>query len=100
MGRLKTVSINEKVNMCSNANEESEPLPCCKDVSEELRIDEVTQTSFDFDGQPDLYELAIITWITFGSLPDTFDLDKRQFQYYASPPPDSDFQVSHQVFLI
>ena len=99
MGRLKAVAINETASPCVDQAGEPVEMPCCEDISEELKVEEITQVSFDFDSQPDLYELAIITWITLG-IQDAVELENPQFQYYAPPPPDIDFQVNHQVFLI
>lgn len=99
MGRVQSVAINESANPCGQS-EMDDPMPCCEDVSEELKVDEITQVSFDFDSQPDLYELAIISWITF-DLPNLRQSeDTPQFQYYSPPPPNIDVQVEHQVFLI
>ena len=100
MGRLKAVSINETASLCVDIDGEPAQMPCCEDISEELKIDEVTQVSFDFDSQPDLYELAIISWVSFHSFHETFELEKLKFKRYTPHPPDSNFQVDHQVFLI
>ena len=99
MGQLKAIAINESASLCVDKDGEPIQMPCCEDISEELKVEEITQVSFDFDSQPDLYELAIITWITLG-MQNAAELENLQLQYYAPPPPDNDFKVNLQVFLI
>ena len=59
MGRLKSVAVFVSANPCDNGMED--PMPCCKDTSEELKVDELTKASFDFKSTTDLYLLATIT---------------------------------------
>ena len=97
MGKVKAIAINELANPCTG----DEPLdvPCCKDVSEELRVEEITQVSFDFDSQPDLFIVAIITW----ALTDDFCLEVNETpknQFYIPPLPELDVQSDYQVFTI
>ncbi|MEM7297387.1 MAG: hypothetical protein AAF391_03875 [Bacteroidota bacterium] len=99
MGRVKAVAINETANPCANEGT-TDPMPCCEDVSEELKVEEITQVAFDFDSQPDLYELAIISWIAFDVPSFQLRQEKPQFQFYSPPPPDYNVQLEHQVFLI
>lgn len=96
LGQIKSVSINENIKYC---NGEEKPMPCCKDISQELKVEEITQAGFDFDSAPDLYEVAIITW--FVSTHTNLQALERTYPPLYSPPPlHTDFQSSYQVFLI
>lgn len=50
MGRLKNVSFYEEAHSCMKlaGMDDSCPMDCCKDTSEEFRIDDLQTTSFDF----------------------------------------------------
>ena len=98
MGRLMAMAINESANQC-NPNGEKDPMPCCEDITEEMKVEEVTQTSFDFDSTPDLYQIAAIIFVLDQS-GLKLEEDKVHFQLYSPPPPDEDVQTEHQVFLI
>lgn len=96
MGRLKSVAINEHASHCFKS--ETDRMPCCEDVEEELKVEEITTSSFDVDLSPDLYQIASITFVllhqTSQSVAITFPLEE-------SPPlPDQDIQVLYQSFLI
>ena len=97
MGRLKSVAVFVSANPCDNGTED--PMPCCKDTSEELKVDELTKASFDFKSATDLYLLATITYVL---LEDSYtSTDKEaQFYNYDPPLPDQDIRVLHQVFRI
>ncbi len=98
MGQLKSIAINEIASPCIDKDGSPVQMPCCDDVSEELRVEEITQVSFDFDSQPDLYPLAIVSWVLLDA-ELVEEQDKTQSQY--DPPlPDQDIRVLHQVFLI
>lgn len=99
MGRLKAVAINESADPCSN-KEAKEPMPCCEDVSQHLQVEEITKVSFDFDSQPDLVELAVISLNIANALSIEQELSNPSDHLYTSPPPDRDIQVAHQQFLI
>ena len=97
MGRLKSVAVFEHAANCSGT-EEADPMPCCEDVSQELKIEEITQVNFDFDSQPELYELAAIYFTL-----NNFFLDQQETTAYTDhlpPPSQVDHIVDHQVFLI
>ena len=102
MGRLKAVAVFESVQKCEGASHEDEPMPCCKDVTEELKLEEITTISFEFDATPSLLELATIP--TFDDL--AFQIRENVLWFPSAtlqanpPPPDADYRVSFQVFRI
>ena len=97
MGRLKSVAVFEHAANCSGT-EEADPMPCCEDVSQELKVEEITQVNFDFDSQPELYELAVVHFTLSNSVLD--QPDKPTYTDYLPPPSLVDHIVDHQVFLI
>lgn len=98
MGRLKSIAINTHAQHCFEG--EDEQMPCCKDISEELKVEEITTTAFDFDATPDLYQLAIVNLVLLTDIDFNVQSERPTFEYYSPPPPDIDFQVDHQTFLI
>lgn len=98
MGRLKAVAINQPAHSCGDGETE-DPMPCCEDVSEELKVDEVSQVSFEFNASPDLFLLSTFQAILIGI--EKFETERYlAFHDYSPPLPDLDIQVEHQVFLI
>lgn len=97
MGRLKAVAINEPAHSCNGSDED--PMPCCEDVSEELKVDEITKASFDFSGSTNWITLTVIEITLFNLTPEV-EVDQSEFQDYAPPLPDHDLLVEQQVFLI
>ena len=97
MGRLKSVAINVQANNCNPDGEEK--MPCCDDVSELLKIEEATNLSFDFDGIPDLIELATITF-GFEFEPSHSDVNLVLYANHDPPLPDKPKRVLYQSFLI
>lgn len=98
MGRLKSIAVNEHAEHCYDGEEEQ--MPCCKDISEELKIEEVTTVAFDFDATPDLYQLAIVNYVLLEDVAVGFEYAKPHFQHYSPPLPDQDIPVLIQSFLI
>ena len=98
MGRLKSVAINEHATQCSGGEEE--PMPCCKDISEELKVEEFTTSGFDFDATPDLYQLAIINYVLIDATESATESEKLHFHHYSPPLPDEDITILTQTFLI
>jgi len=97
MGRLKAVAINQHIDNCSG--EDKEPMPCCKDVAQELKVEEVTQTVFDFDSHPHLFQIACIQFfISTKFIPS--EEKKHPSKHYPPPIPVADFQANYQVFII
>lgn len=97
MGRLKSIAVNEHAEQCYDGEEER--MPCCKDTSEQLKVEEITTVNFDFDASPDLYQLATIYFVLLQDV-DFSEIEDSDFQHYSPPLPKIDFQVDQQVFLI
>lgn len=97
MGRLKAVAINEQVSLCAESGEEK--LPCCDDIRQEFKIEDVTQIAFDFDSQPDLFEIAFIQFFVFQQ---SFNSEEQRPLLVHDPPLPApiDYQVAYQIFLI
>ncbi len=98
MGRLKSVAVHAHAQHCFSGEEEQ--MPCCKDVSEVLKVEEITTVAFDFDANPDLFELTIINHILLKDISLTLEQEKPELQYYDSPLPDKDIPILIQSFLI
>ena len=98
LGRLKSVTVFEHAKGCAD-NPEGEQMPCCEDVETLLKVEEVTQVSFDFDGQPTLFLVSTIEWLPKDSTPH---VNRTQFRLTATSPPtpDIDFQSAYSVYLI
>ncbi|MEO9485081.1 MAG: hypothetical protein ABJG47_16595 [Ekhidna sp.] len=97
MGRLKSIAVNVHAEHCFEG--EDEQMPCCKDISEELKVEEFTTVAFDFDASPDLYQLAIVHFVLREDIDFSQQLEK-QFRHYSPPLPDKDIPVLIQSFLI
>ncbi|NQZ79064.1 MAG: hypothetical protein HRT61_23545 [Ekhidna sp.] len=97
MGRLKSIAINEVAKKCNG--ESQEKMPCCNDVSQQLKVEEITTSDFDFDSAPDLYEVALISFVLLDDN-ESKELKNNAFQHYSPPPPEIDVQSGFQVFLI
>ena len=98
MGRLKSVAINAHAANCANGDQK-EQMPCCKDVSQELKINDITQVSFDFDSRPDLFQIAAIQNILLNKTL-LKEEERPHPKYYPPPLAALDFQAVSQVFLI
>lgn len=100
MGRLKSVSINERAATCFNGKPDEMPPPCCEEISEELKIKEITQVNFDFDATPHLYPLISFSFIAFDQHWKAIDL--TSFDDGLDPPPLGNYSIHvlHKVFLI
>lgn len=99
MGRLKSIAVFESANLCVERGFET-TMPCCEDVSEELKVEEVTQASFDFKAAPDLHQLALITYFLLDHELLSLEKEKPELQNYSPPPTDRDIPVLVQSFLI
>ncbi|GAB4243375.1 MAG: hypothetical protein Tsb0034_21230 [Ekhidna sp.] len=99
MGRLMSVAVNSHAENCSGSDT-TDPMPCCKDVTQQLKIEELTISQFDFDATPDLFELANINWILLTEAEFSLELKEFQLQRYTPPLPERDLPVLFQSFLI
>ena len=98
MGKLKSIAVNEHAEHCFEG--EDEQMPCCQEISEELRVEEITTTVFDFDATPHLYELAIVNFVLLNNSYYDAQVEKPTFLIYDPPLPDRDIPVLIQSFLI
>jgi len=98
MDRLMSAAINAPAIHCADEDREKQ-MPCCEDVSQELKINDITQVSFDFDSQPDLFQIAIIQHALLNRTLLT-DKENTCFEYHPPPPANLDFQAILQVFLV
>lgn len=98
MGRLKSMALNVHAEQCYEGEEEQ--MPCCKDVSEELKVEDFTPVGFDFDATPELFELAIVNFVVLQEIDFRVQSEKPHFQHYSPPLPDQDIPVLIQSFLI
>ncbi|MEP1096031.1 MAG: hypothetical protein ABJG78_13035 [Cyclobacteriaceae bacterium] len=99
MGRVKSVAVFHHAENCMGDNL-IDPMPCCEDVSEQLKVEHLTKASFDFESSPSLYQLAIISYFVLDQDLISVEKDKPKFQNYSPPPPDRDIPVLIQSFLI
>jgi hypothetical protein len=98
MGRLKSVAVYEHAHGCSGSGM-TDPMPCCEDVSDVLKVEEMAQTAFDF-------KLATIDLIL--PIAPRYDLSPvplilRQpipVNNHAPPPDGVELIILHQVFRI
>ncbi len=98
MGRLKSVAVNVHAENCFEGEEEQ--MPCCKDISQELKVEEITTIGFDFDATPELFELAIINYVLTNEFDPHQSFEQQPYQHYTPPLPDRDITVFIQTFLI
>ncbi|MEM9324261.1 MAG: hypothetical protein AAGA85_01335 [Bacteroidota bacterium] len=61
MGRLQTVAIFGHAESCSDGDAE-EPMPCCDNTLEVLKVEEWSLANEAIDLQPALFVLATIQW--------------------------------------
>lgn len=99
MGRLKSIAVFEAAHSCSE-NGAEDPMPCCKDVSEQMKVNEITKVSFDFKSAPDLYPVAVICFFVLSQDLLSVKNEKPQHRFYSPPLPDQNLQVLNQNFLI
>lgn len=99
MGRLKSIAVFEHAQNCTGTDIQ-DPMPCCEDTSQELKVEEITTVAFDFDANPDLFELAIVNHILLKDIEFTIEQDKPAYKNYDPPLPDRDITVLVQSFLI
>lgn len=99
MGRLKSVALFEAAGSCIDRGFE-EPMPCCEDISEEWKVDELTQTSFDFEIDPGYHLLATTIYLIEDQTQQTKEFTNTKYKNFAPPLIDRDIPVLVQSFLI
>jgi hypothetical protein len=99
MGRLKSVAVFHSAENCSGDGM-TDPMPCCEDVSEQLKVDDLTKASFDFKVASELFQLAAISYLQIDQKNSSIEQDKPKFQDYSPPPFDQDIPILIQSFLI
>ena len=99
MGRLKSVAVFHSAENCMGKGFE-DPMPCCEDVSEQLKVDDLAKATFDFKSTTDFYLVAVISFVLLDNSYTTNENDKPKFSNYLAPPPDRDIPVEIQSFLI
>ncbi|MEO1050517.1 MAG: hypothetical protein AAFX87_07815 [Bacteroidota bacterium] len=63
MGRLKTVSYFEKADNCGGDEASSmRDMPCCEDISEEYKVEDLQKVNFDFTSA-NLSFIAVVTYV-------------------------------------
>ena len=93
------MAINETANPCFGLDGEPMDMPCCNDISQELKVEEITKASFDFSSEPQLFQIALIQFF----LVDDPIFQTKEFALnrdYSPPIPVADAQAYLQVFLI
>lgn len=98
MGRLFSVAVNDHAAHCFDGEEE-EQMPCCEDVTDELRIEQITTVSNQIE-----LESSYISLTFKVLLPYNLKLyEQNEFgPGIPEPPPlpNKNLQKIHQVFLI
>jgi len=92
------MAVNQSANSCVE-KEMTDPMPCCEDIAQELKVNEITKTIFDFDAHPNLFIVSLVAFALPEVLPISDDQD-RSFKDYSPPLRDQNFQSELQVFLI
>lgn len=98
LGELKSIAINDHAPHCYEG--EDEKMPCCNESSQELKVSEITQEAFDFDSQPDLYELACTYFTILNIEFISTEEEQHHFASYSPPIADKDISILYQSFLI
>ncbi|MEP5614386.1 MAG: hypothetical protein ABJP45_19195 [Cyclobacteriaceae bacterium] len=98
MGRVKSVAIFHHAENCMG-NDLIDPMPCCEDVSQQLKVENLAKASFEFESTLSLNLLAVYYFVLDQRL-ISFEKDKPEFHDYSPPPPDRDIPVLIQSFLI
>ena len=73
---------------------ETEPMPCCEDVEEILRVEEVSTSSMDFDVSPQLFFYYEIEFQIQDNLNPEFSTYSISLNY-DSPPEDAIVQFQN-----
>lgn len=104
MGRLQEVSYFENGKHCMEMADMEDvdecPMKCCKDTSEEYKVDEMSTTSFEFDLHTDFHLISVLTFYLID-----FDLISSSDGHlahldYKPPLIEQDIPVLVQSFLL
>lgn len=102
MGRLKTVALFEKAESCmkSAGMEDTEcPKNCCDDEEQSLKVDDLTNVSFEHDFSPTLL-LSVLTFSLFEDpLPGSPSV-QTEWSHYSTPHLSRDVPLLVQSFLL
>ena len=103
LGQLKSVSVFQEVESCMSKmdkEEENCPMECCDDISEEYKLDDFKQVSFDQSIQsPQLKLVAIITYY-FVNADKATTFTNSSYAQYMPPLIDQDIPILVQSFLL
>lgn len=99
MGRLMSIAVFEHAKN-STGTDMQDPMPCCEDTSQELKVEEITTIAFNFDAQPLLFQVAAIDFSLLKNIAFAVEETKPHFQHYSPPLPDRDIPIFVQSFLI
>ena len=61
MGRLKSVAVFADADHCMGG-QDMDPMPCCEDTHEVLKVEDLSVVDVTLDLQPVLFILATIEW--------------------------------------
>jgi len=103
MGSVKDVTVFENFRSCMAAmgfeEDEACPTGCCKDVSQELKVDNLAKTVFNFYSTPDLSLISIVFYELFDINPGDHN-SQTAYLNYKPPLIDHDIQLLVQSFLL
>lgn len=103
LGQLKSVSVFQEAESCMSKmemDEDSCPMECCDDTSEEYKLEEFKQVSFEHKFfTPELRLIAIITYY-FANADVVTNSPNLSYSQYLPPLIDQDIPVMVQSFLL
>ncbi|MEQ9424309.1 MAG: hypothetical protein RJQ09_07840 [Cyclobacteriaceae bacterium] len=104
MKRLKTIAVFEKADSCMEmmgmTTDDDCPMGCCQDVEEEMKVDDLNKTTFEFNAQTTLEFVAIASYIINSiDLVDGNDIITH-YSNYSPPLIERDILADVQVMII
>ncbi|MEQ8240395.1 MAG: hypothetical protein RIA69_14345 [Cyclobacteriaceae bacterium] len=99
MGRLKSVAIFQQAENCFGGDTETQ-MPCCEDVHEELKVDDLSPSTFDFKLSPQAYQLVFNVFPIWEDHLYINEKDSHLVIIKSPPPPLLDLNITYQVFRI
>lgn len=103
LGQLKSISIFHEAKSCMtemDMEEESCPLDCCDNTSEQYKLEEFKQVSFEDSFAPDLKLIAVISYFLANSDLTHAPASNTPNPHYLPPLIDQDIPVMVQSFLL